>query len=335
VLGGVVLLLAFFALVEVLSRVLFPEVPPIRFQQDVQVLMGTGEERFAQVLEADDDLFWRLRPDVVLPVQGGRYGGRVSNSQRLREDHEIRVPKPPGEKRVLFVGSSPTFGTGVLLDQCFVEVAERLLNADLQGGHVECINAGVPGYSLFQGMRFLESEGFRYEPDLVVLQFGASGIQVWDDRGDPQYHDDLARRRPPGLLASSRACRLLWEKLRSRPGDGTKRPRLLPTEFRRLLVDAKQETRRHGAGLMFVVWPSRTHVMRTQGERHTPLHEIMLSFAANQGIPAVDMLPLFSRLCHEHPVNEVFLDQWHVTALTNAEVGRTLADAIERWMRGP
>jgi hypothetical protein len=31
---------------------------------------------------------------------------------------------------------------------------------------IECIDAGVPGYSIFQGWRFLESRGFAFDPDL-------------------------------------------------------------------------------------------------------------------------------------------------------------------------
>lgn len=327
------LFLAFFALVELLCRVLLPEQPPIRFQQDVQVLMGAGQARFAEVLEADDEVFWRLRPDVVLPVQTGRYGGRVSNGQRLREDHEIVSPKPAGETRVLFLGASPTYGTGVLLEQCFVEVAERRLNAAFPGERIECINAGVPGYSLFQGWRRLETEGWSYEPDLVVLEFGAGDIQVWDDRGDAEYHAELARRRPPGPLVWSRFCRLLWERMRPRPEQGERRPRLVATEFRQLLVEAMQAAKRRGVALLFIAWPSRTHVLATEGERHTPFQELMLRFAVNQDLPAVDLLPVFEELCRAHPVEQVFLDVWHGTALTNETVGVRVAEEIERWKR--
>ncbi len=327
------LLLAFLALVEALCRAFFPEQPPIRFQQDVQVLMGTGEERFAEVLEADDELFWRLRPDVVLPVQTGRYGGRVSNGQGLREDHEIERPKPAGETRILCLGASPTYGTGVLLEQCFVEVAERRLEAAFPGERIECINAGVPGYSLFQGWRLLETEGWDYEPDLVVLEFGAGEIQVWDERGDLEVHAELARRRPPGPLARSRFCRLLWERTRERLGEGTKRPRLVASEVRQLLVDVMQAARRRGVGLMLVVWPSRSHVLRTEGERRTPIQELMLRFAENQGLPAVDLLPVFERLCRAHPVEDVYLDVWHGTVLTNEAVGERVAREIEAWKR--
>lgn len=323
---------AFCVAVELLCRALFPDRPPIRFEQDVQVLMGAGQGEFAEVLEADDELFWRLRPDVLLPVQSGRYGGRVSNGQRLREDHEIAVPKPAGELRVLCLGASPTYGTGVLLEECFVEVAERELAAAFPGERIELVNAGVPGYSLFQGLRLLETEGWRYEPDLVVLEFGSSGIQVWDDRGDVQYHEELRRRRPPGPLRWSRFFRLLWER-RARHEPGPQRPRLSATEFRQLLVEAKQATRRRGAGLLLLAWPSRTHVLRTGGERHTPLQDVLLRFGANQGLPTIDLLPVFEQLCREHSPQEVFLDAWHVTPLANAAVGRRLAAELAPLLR--
>lgn len=323
----------FLVAVEVLCRVLYPARPPLRFSQDVEVLMGVGQERFADVLEGDPELFWRLVADVVLPEESGRYAGRLSNAQRLREDHGIAVPKPEGEVRVLFLGSSPTFGTGVRLEETFVEIAERRLRERLPDRRVECINAGVPGYSLFQGWRYLETEGLRFEPDLIVVQFGASGLQVWDNKSDVRHHAESLARRPPRLLRWSRLASLVWGR-RSAGGPpttpGVPRPRLDGSEFRALLADVKRAANRHGAELLFVVWPSRVHVLRREGERRTPLHELMLRFAKNHGIGAVELLPVFEELCRENPVEAVYLDAWHATALANAAVGERLADEIAR-----
>jgi hypothetical protein len=325
---------ALFLVTELVCRVLYPRRAPIRFEQDVEVLLGVGQDRFGAVLEPDEELFWRLAPDVELSEGPGRYSGRISNHQRLREDHEIAVPRPAGERRVLFLGSSPTFCTGVRLEECFVELAEQELELAF-GEEVECVNAGVPGYSLFQGWRFLDSEGHRYEPDLIVVQFGASGIQVWDDKSDIEHYQERQRSTPPPLLRHARIFQLLWQKLHRQEPRDEPHPRLSPREFRSLLVELKRYANQRRVGLMFLIWPARTFVLETEGPRRTPLHELMARFGENHGIPVVDLLPLLEELCSRHPLEEVYLDLWHVTPLANRVIATRVAEEIRRWYATP
>ena len=144
-----------------------------------------AEHRFQpdRVFEADDELFWRLAPNVTLPPDARPLFGIVSNAQGLRADHIID-PKPSDRVRILFVGDSCTFGYRVAHDETFVATAQRRLRAASATVEVECINAGVPGYSLFQGWRFLETRAPLLEPDLVVLNFGWNSPATWDGIGD-------------------------------------------------------------------------------------------------------------------------------------------------------
>lgn len=91
------------------------------------------------------------------------------NSLGLR-DREIGYEKPEGTYRVLALGDSQTFGLGVEADQSYPKVIERALNA-ASGRTVEVINSGVPGAGTAHELDFLEREGWRYDPDLVVVGF--------------------------------------------------------------------------------------------------------------------------------------------------------------------
>lgn len=79
--------------------------------------------------------------------------------------------KPAGVERILLLGDSYLEGYTVELDDRVAEVAERLLNADTTGRVVEVIALGTAGYSTDQELLWLETEGLRYEPDLVILLF--------------------------------------------------------------------------------------------------------------------------------------------------------------------
>jgi hypothetical protein len=91
------------------------------------------------------------------------------NSQGLR-DKEIPYDKPPGEKRILLLGDSVTFGWGVSDGEPFADQMEPLLKSTT-GRNWEVINAGVNGYNTQQEDTYFRREGVRYQPDIVVVTF--------------------------------------------------------------------------------------------------------------------------------------------------------------------
>ena len=91
------------------------------------------------------------------------------NSHGLRDD-EIPYNKPAGEKRILVLGDSVTFGWGVSQGETFSDRMEYLLN-ELPGGRWQVINSGVNGYNTEQESTYLRIEGMRYSPDFVLLVY--------------------------------------------------------------------------------------------------------------------------------------------------------------------
>ena len=90
------------------------------------------------------------------------------NSQGLR-DREYPYAKPAGTRRLLVLGDSFTWGYGVADDEIFTEVLERRFENNQLNWEV--LNTGVSGWSTDQEYLFLTDEGFRYQPDLVLLAF--------------------------------------------------------------------------------------------------------------------------------------------------------------------
>lgn len=90
------------------------------------------------------------------------------NSKGLR-DYEYSYEKPNNTYRVVMLGDSMTSAHEVLVEDTFENVLERKLNND--AGNYEVLNLGVKAYSIQQEFVTLEEEGFKYDPDMVILNF--------------------------------------------------------------------------------------------------------------------------------------------------------------------
>ncbi len=99
----------------------------------------------------------------------------VTNAKGFRNARDFAYDKPAGTLRVLSLGDSHTQGYEVRQDFTFTAVAERFLAAHQL--KAEAINAGVSGYSTAEALAFLESEGYKYRPDVVVLGFYANDFE--------------------------------------------------------------------------------------------------------------------------------------------------------------
>ena len=114
--------------------------------------------------EADQELFWALRPNLLLDFQGVRV---VTNSLGLRSA-EIDT-KEPNEFRILSLGESTTFGAGVENDETYSALLETYLNQADRTRKYRVINAGVSAYTSFQSLKYLEFRGLQLRPDMVLF----------------------------------------------------------------------------------------------------------------------------------------------------------------------
>lgn len=121
------------------------------------------------------------------------------NARGLR-DRDMPYRKPPGVYRILVLGDSHTFGWGVDLEQTYAKRLEQELEPAAKAAgfqRVEALNAGVPGTGTAHQLYFLETEGWKYRPDAVVLGFFFNDVN--DNELSPLYaleNGHLVRRDP-------------------------------------------------------------------------------------------------------------------------------------------
>ena len=213
--------------------------------------------------------------------------------------------------RLLFLGDSCTFGYRLSHTDTFVKRAEDALRVRFPQANVRCINAGVPGYTIFQGWRFLETRGARYEPDLVVLNFDWNSQVLWEAAA-------------PDL----------------RPGPGRELPRLLPEQFQSLLERTRDTCTRIGAETLVLVGGARFNVESGVSPSLRHVYQVkQLEFAksislGSERTPAlVDGVRIVQEMARTHAPAELFFDASHPTALVNDRWGRAVADRVEPWLR--
>lgn len=90
------------------------------------------------------------------------------NSRGLRE-REIPYAKPDDVYRVLVIGDSAVVSFEVPPETVFTRVAEDRLRE--RGYPVQVVNGGCRGYGTDQALLFLQDEGMRYQPDLVLYNW--------------------------------------------------------------------------------------------------------------------------------------------------------------------
>ena len=157
-LGIILSLSAIVLVIEIYARVIADD----GMQFDLEMWKYA---RDVKKLSADPLLAHEHAPNRVAVLMGVDF---QTNSKGLR-DREFSYDRQPGTLRILMLGDSLTVGWGVPAEQTFSKRIEKLFAAD--GVNAEVINTGVGNYNTIQEVEYFLTEGFKYQPDIVVLNF--------------------------------------------------------------------------------------------------------------------------------------------------------------------
>lgn len=127
-------------------------------------------------VDADRTKWMHFDPHGKKKYYNNKYHVRT-NSLGFRDDEISAGDK--NKLRILCLGDSSTFGLGENEDAIFAS----LLETDLALGRpVRAYNLGVPGYTSLQGRLLFEKWMDKFNPDMVVITFGANDYKGVEER---------------------------------------------------------------------------------------------------------------------------------------------------------
>lgn len=149
------------------------------------------------------------------PLRTGRKHRAPINAAGYR-DLERALAKPPGVRRVVCLGDSFTWGVGVLFDDAWPQRVERMLTRT-RGEAWEAVNLAEPGMNAVEQVSRLASEGFAYQPDVVVLGWVLNDSEDEDAAEARRARDwEEEERREPGPADALAARSALFRLVRTR-----------------------------------------------------------------------------------------------------------------------
>lgn len=277
----------------------------------------------------DPELGW-------VPIPGHASDGIHVNSHGARGAEEYPLAKPPGEKRIVVVGDSFTFGEGVADDEVYAALLQRRIDG------AKVINLGVLGYGTDQQYLRLRRDGFAFDPDLVILAFfgpnAERNVLSFRDSAKPMFRLEgdgirlvnvpvpdpaapaVALEDPLPLLMSGALLQTMWRRAVARTRFD---PRWEVT--RRILDAALEETRSRGVPLLLVYFPDK------QASFWDAPHdaEIVLDrWAQRRGVRFLSVRTAFLRLSRE---DQRRVWRGHYTPFGNGVVASAIAEEIRRW----
>ena len=129
----------------------------------------TSHQRF--YVEHDPQRGWRNVPNADGWFSTDEYDVHLQYNARGIRGPEIPYEKPAGTFRVVILGDSFIEGYSVNREDRVAERLEKLLGEQDPSRKYEVIALGTAGYSTDQELIWLEAEGIKYEPDVVVTMF--------------------------------------------------------------------------------------------------------------------------------------------------------------------
>ena len=271
------------------------------------------------------------------PVRADRQGRGPVNAKGYR-DLERTVPKPPGVRRVVCLGDSFTWGVSVLFDDAWPQRVERALSRE-RGEPWEAVNLAEPGLNAVQEASRLDSEGFAYGPDAVVVAYvlnDSEDDQAAEARRAADWVEEQRSGASPSLLDRSALARLVRARVRAtvenrRRVEGFRSMYADDyagwTAARRALKAMGGMCRERGVPLVVAIFPLFGNRL-DEGYPFADVHARVAAAAGEAGARVVDLLPHYRGLDGNLLVVDGADDE-HPNEIAHRIAARAIARAVD------
>jgi lysophospholipase L1-like esterase len=248
-----------------------------------------------------------------------------TNSQGLR-DREFSFDRVPGKLRIVMLGDSLTVGWGVPLEETFAKRIERMYAES--GIDAEVINLGVGNYNTVQEVQAFLTKGYRYRPDVVVLNYFVNDAEPVVPASAPStlmracYACVFVGGRGDALMRQFFG-RLDWAQYYlSLYGDGAARGWL---DAKGAIGRLAEVSKASGSKLMIASLPELHDVANYRFGRIT---DLVRKSAEENGAAFVDVLPAMA----DQPSAKLWVTppDPHPNAYANALIAKALFQALQK-----
>ena len=237
------------------------------------------------------------------------------NSKGLR-DNEHEYEKQNVVTRILGLGDSITFGSGVPFEETYLRKLENKLNTE--EFPVEIIKAGVNSYEFDHEYIYYKEEGYKYKPDIVILGLFLNDIgEVSPEliKKQKEEIETLQKKEAqgiylenPSLLDRIKTICTLCDMAHSVIYSATKKnereyynlayfnnalKKRWTTQwpaFEKKLLKFNSELAKNDAKFMIVVFPQTEQFSNSYGLSRFP-QEQLTKMGEKYGIPVLDLFP--------------------------------------------
>jgi len=266
---------------------------------------------------------WLPDPDYIFKMRSNLDGYRL-RGEGWPEYHSfnfstntlgLRSPEIKADKtgpRVLILGDSCSFGYGLADNETYPAILQGVLASDGAKSKPEVINAAVPGYTSWQCLRFLEVEGLRLHPDIVVMGCGFNDSSARWGCSDMKKAEETHPWPCSRILYHSRLGRLFFmlrlDDNQLEEDEWLYRPRLTIEESKAVILSLYQVCKEERIRLILTVWPLRAQVCNENQEglegkmtaelvahilQYLEYQEEVRALARDHGVSLIDGAALF------------------------------------------
>jgi len=271
------------------------------------------------------------------PARNDGRDRRPVNSRGYR-DLERTLEKPEGVRRAVCIGDSFTWGASVLFDDAWPQRVERALTRERRE-RWEAVNLAESGLNAVQEASRLDSEGFAYAPDVVVVAYVLNDSED-ETAAEARRAADWAAERShppsPSLLDRSALARLvrtrLWATVENRRRVEGFRSMYADdyagwVAARRALKAMGGMCRERGVPLVVAIFPLFGNAL-DDGYPFADAHARVSQAAGDAGAKVVDLLPLYRGLDWKLLVVDGADDE-HPNEIAHRIAAQAIARAVE------
>lgn len=133
-------------------------------------------EKIVSILNRDPVIFWRQRSNLDVLF----HEVKVHTDAWGLRNQKLNLKKKENSLRIICLGPSSTFGWGIENKSTYAYLLKKLIeSACIDFQDIEVINAGVIGYSSYQGKVFLKESILQLNPDIIIVSYLINDIDKY------------------------------------------------------------------------------------------------------------------------------------------------------------